>query len=265
MGALLVGITLSGAAATRAQGAGRPVESDAVLPNSPPTAPLPAARVASADDQEVPGSKIRSAPPVSAQPPYSRRAYARGSMFLSYFMPGIYSEYGGERTPAGGLWVGGGLAILNSTLPLPYVPSFRVHTTLGYSGRYVAIGGDLGGGAGYTFFGVGSFDLGFALRLGRVDGVHANLLLYWWLFPSSYPFPTGGEFSLLAPVGTGSWFQWELHGDMRLGIWGGGTLGAKHLISDEPRGSTFITWGVGAAWQVPFPGALIQVGYEYHH
>lgn len=237
IGALLIGITLVGATAARAQ----------------------------EDDTELPGSKVRSAPPVPAQPLYSRRAYARGTMVVAYFLPGVYSDFGGERTPAGGLWAGGGLTLVNSPLPLVYVPIFRAHTTLGYSGRYFAVGGNLGGGAGYSFVGIGSIDLGLALRFGRVDGVHASLLLYWWMFPTIHPFPMGGEFSLLAPVGTGSFFHLDLRGDGRLGIWGGGTVGAKHLISTEPRGATFITWGVGAAWQYPFPGLLIQVGYEYRH
>jgi hypothetical protein len=186
-------------------------------------------------------------------------------MLVSYFLPGVYSDFGGERTPSGGLWAGGGLSISNSPLPIAYVPNFRVHMTLGYSGRYFALGGDLGGGAGYSWLGIGSIDLGVALRFGRIDGVHANLLLYWWLFPTDYPFPMGGEFSLLAPLRSGSWFHWELRGDARLGPWGSCTFGARHLISAEPKGSTFVTWGVGASWQFPYPGVLIQAGYEYRH
>ena len=259
--ALLVGhILLGTGAAARAQ---EPASVDAAPAPPPVLAPAPVELPTAPQlpDAERP-SPTRPAPD-DWRPSYTRRAYARGAMQVTAFPPTTYSEFGGEYAPSGGVWAGGGLTIVNSLLG-SYIPSFRVHGTLGYSGRWFALGADLGGGAGLSFFLLGSVDVGLALRFGRTGGVHANLLVYWYAFPP-ISFPAGGELTLRAPVGARSWFTLELRGDMRMGPWGSALFGGLIHLSSEPRGSTYLSLGLGAAWQYPYPGALVQLGYEYRH
>lgn len=260
-GALLAGLTLL---CTEAGAQAQEPTSPAAAPAPPGAAalhPVPLPTAPQLPDAERPSNTRPE--PAGPQPAYSRRAYARGAMLVTAFPPTLYSEFGGEYAPSGGLWAGGGLTIVNSVLG-SYIPSFRVHGTLGYSGRVFALGADLGGGAGLSYFLFGSLDVGLALRLGRFNGAHMNLLLYWYAFPPLV-FPAGGELTLRVPVGARSWFTLDLRGDLRMGPWGAALLGALVRLSSEPRGSTYLSMGLGAAWQYPYPGALLQLGYEYRH
>jgi hypothetical protein len=232
---------------------------------APPTAPAPAPApppVVQSSDPERPSLKKPEPIDVAQGPSYDTRWHARGSMLVTAGPPGFFSDFGGEYAPSGGFWARGGFAIANNLLA-SYLPSFRAHVTLGYSGRRFALGVDVGGGAGLSFLLLGSLDAGLGMRLGRFNGVHANLNLYWYVFPSGISFPTGGEFTFRAPAGERAWFTLDLRGDMRMGLWGSALFSALVRLSNEPRGSTYLSMGLGTAWTYPYPGALLQVGYEY--
>jgi hypothetical protein len=196
--------------------------------------------------------------------PFFNRSYQRGSVLVSE-IAGTVSEFGGERSPEGGVWVAGALRIAN-TLTSYFIPNIRGHLVVGYSARYVAIGLDVGGGLGLTWNGpMGAIEAGLAMRLGSLSGTQLRVLVYWSAYPALLgKIPSGGELSLLVPAGKRSWFELAAIGDYRLGLLGG-TLGAQHFLSSTPKGQNFFTWGAGVMHSAPVPGAIFQFGYGHRY
>lgn len=246
------------------------VQPAAVAPtgaSAPNRNPGPAATpaIAARDEGDWIAIPVPPALPISDPKAHYRVAFTRGTMLFTYG-PGTFSDFGGSRNPIDGLWAGGGLTIANVYGVWPYLPSARVYGTLGYSARYFAVGINLGVAAGNSPFHLfASFDAGPSLRLGSFTGAHVTLQLYWWLLPSAFPFPVGGELALFVPTQPRVWLQILLRGDARLGPWGGGTIGFSHRVGDGPKGHTYVSYGLGGTYSIPLPGALLEVGYTYRH
>lgn len=163
-------------------------------------------------------------------------------------IPGLISEFGGERTPIEGLWLAGGLRIANNILTL-YIPAVRLYTNIGYGWHSFALGAHLSLGGGYPYP-IVSAEAGLAMRFGAIDETHVRLTL-------SYGMGAILDLTVLVPIGQRHWLDFSLRGDGSL-LYGGLALGAQHLLG---RGRGFLTWGIGGAFLYPIPSALLQLGY----
>lgn len=131
-------------------------------------------------------------------------------------LPGFYVDLGVEYNPRGGVWAG----IEASPLGFSYSAyhlSTQFHVLLGYSGTWFALGATVGTGFAFVLPDdlVGLFQVGPALRIGRMDRTHVRMRVSFSAFPA-YLVPINGEIELDTPLTARIWLAVNLGGDAGL-------------------------------------------------